>query len=415
MREFDETRDLMSFGGAPAVYHCHHFNLFLDQSIDDALGEDAGREVRFLAARSSARQLLASAFANEGRETPLERLQLAAQIFRGTGHGTLSFEAPRGVGSVEGRFLHYGFSWREKYGHRVRKLAPADAFAAGFSAAALELAYGLPALTLDVREKRCFALRDPACHFASGDTLADEPRAPIGPTDVATFSRERLAGAWRDDEITAITDGLRGFTASVNADDRGLLNAFGVYVTLHLSSYYNRISFDALESLHETRPALVPALEGLLRESGHVCGFYTFGGILLSPEWEALVAPVSSRPEDIVAFCIAIGRALGFGNWNVASYEPGKRLVVRAPSTYEAVYYRSRHGTAAEPREYLFQGAILAIAQLAERVNWTERPALTQEFYDALFSGESLPWQVEQTRSLIRGDDASEVVVTRAP
>ncbi len=412
MRVLDATRDLMFFSTAPAVYHCHHFNLFLDQSIDDALGDKQGREVRFLAARSATRQLLKAAFAN-GMNTPLERLQLAAKIFRETGHGTLDFRAPRGVGEVQGRFLHYGFSWREKYGHRVRKLAAADAFAAGFSAAALELAYDLSPLSLDVDETRCFALRDPTCHFVAGGDLPDEPREPIGSDDVKTYSRERLVGSWRESEISTIANGLRDFTGAASADQRGLLNAFGVYITLHLSSYYNRISFDALSTLHVEKPALVPAFEGLLRESGHVCVFNTFGGILLSPEWEALVAPLSNRPEDIVAYCMAIGRALGFGNWNVASYEPGRRLVVQAPSTYEAVYYRSRHGIAASPREYFFQGAILAIAQLAERVEWTERPGLTQDYYDALFSGESLPWQVEQTRSLIKGDQVSEVVVTR--
>ena len=26
------------FAHTPVVYHCHHFNLFLDQTIDDALG-----------------------------------------------------------------------------------------------------------------------------------------------------------------------------------------------------------------------------------------------------------------------------------------------------------------------------------------------------------------------------------------
>ncbi len=412
MREFDSTRDLMSFGDAPAVYHCHHFNLFLDQSIDDALGEENGREVRFLAARSATRQLLETAFERGKHETPLERLQIAAGLFRSMGHGTLTFEAPRGVGGVQGRFLHYGFAWREKYGHRVRKLAPADAFAAGFSAAALELAYQLPADTLDVREKRCFALKDPACQFSAGNKLVDDSRPPIGASDISTYTHARFEGSWRDDEISQITSGLRDFTGSVEADRRGLLDAFGVYVAMHLSSYYNRISFDALNTLKVKKPAVVPALEGLLRESGHVCVFNTFGGILMSPEWEALVGPLSSDPADIVAYCMAIGRALGFGNWNVAEYKPGSRLVVRAPSTYEAVYYRSRHGQTSEPREYFLQGAILAIAQLAERVRWSERPALTQEYYDALFSGDKLPWQIEQHHSLIAGDEFSEVVAT---
>ena len=47
--------DLMSLAGVPVIYHCHHFNLFLDQTIDDALGPVEGPKVRFEAAREAFR------------------------------------------------------------------------------------------------------------------------------------------------------------------------------------------------------------------------------------------------------------------------------------------------------------------------------------------------------------------------
>ncbi|MCS6902238.1 MAG: hypothetical protein RMJ98_21720, partial [Myxococcales bacterium] len=164
-------------------------------------------------------------------------------------------------------------------------------------------------------------------------------------------------------------------------------------------------------SIERRAPSFVPNVESLLQESGHVCVFNTFGGILLSPEWEAMVGAPGDDYTDIIIGCTAIARALGFGHWYVAEYEPKKRLVVRATSTYEAGYYRVRYGQAPVPREYFFQGAVLAFAQLAHRVAWSKKPALTQEFYDALFKGE-LPWTMEQTRSLQCGDPFSEVVVT---
>ena len=30
-------RDLYELSGIPVVYHCHHFNLFLDQVVDDGI------------------------------------------------------------------------------------------------------------------------------------------------------------------------------------------------------------------------------------------------------------------------------------------------------------------------------------------------------------------------------------------
>ena len=35
----------------PTVFHCHHFNLFWDQTIDDALGHELSCRIRTAAAR----------------------------------------------------------------------------------------------------------------------------------------------------------------------------------------------------------------------------------------------------------------------------------------------------------------------------------------------------------------------------
>ena len=47
LRAYIPDYDLMNYGGIPTVYHCHHFNLFLDQTIDDALGPGPGFTLRF--------------------------------------------------------------------------------------------------------------------------------------------------------------------------------------------------------------------------------------------------------------------------------------------------------------------------------------------------------------------------------
>ena len=413
LRTYLPEHDLMLFAGVPVVYHCHHFNLFLDQTIDDALGPKAGAELRFAAARDASHDFIAAVVAREGASTPVERLELAAKTFAAMGHGRLAFAADASGGAAHGDFLHYGFSWREKYGHTVRRRTPADAFAAGFSAAAVEVAYGLPRESMDAVEKECVALRAPRCELTLTPGDPATPRSPMGEAEYRAFVRPSFSGQ-SEEAVSAIAAGLRDFTAGVAGDERGLVQAFGVFVTMHLASYYNRVSFDALHHVEARAPKSLGVFEALLRESGHVCVFNTFGGILLSPEWESLVGPLTGDPRQIVEGCVAIGRALGFGHWTIGEFEPGRRLVLRTPSSYESAYYLARHGNATRASEYFFQGAALAVAQLAHRVDWKARPKLTQEYYDKLFHGGHEEWKPEQTQCIACGHERSEVVVTRS-
>ena len=413
LRRYLLEQDLMFLAGQPVVYHCHHFNLFLDQTIDDALGTEASFRLRMSAAREFSGHLLSAVCEHAGVSTPPERLTLAAHLFKLMGHGSLDFDADFTGGTAHGSHLHYGFSWLEKYGKQVRRRHPADGFAAGFAAAALEIAYDLGPGSLCGVEHECVALRSPQCRIEIAPDAIPETAAGAV---IGERESEGVVGAPEDglfeDLIHPIVLGLKEFTAGVQGDERGLVQAFGVFVTMHLCGYYNRISYDAVDYIEKSAPQSVGVLEELLRESGHVCVFNTFGGILLSPEWEGLVGTPTNDPAKIVAWCMAIGRALGMGHWTVAEFEPERRLVLRTSSSYESVYYRAREGLAPRAVEYLFQGAALATAQLVHRVDWEAKPQLTQEYYKRLFKG-GVPWRAEQTQSIVRGDPVSEVVVTK--
>lgn len=406
--------DLMALAGAPTVYHCHHFNLFLDQTVDDALGPKAGFELRFAAARDAAHDLLAELVAREGAVTPVERLDVAAKTFAAMGHGKLSFAADATGGAVHGDYLHYGFGWREKYGHAVRRRTPADGFGAGFAAAAVEVAYELPRESMLATERECIATRAPRCELDLTPGTPAQPRNPVRAGGVRENVRPSFGGQ-RESAIAGIAKGLRDFVGGVSGDERGIVQAFGVFVTMHLTGYYNRISFDTLHTIEQRAPKSVGVLEDLLRESGHVCVFNTFGGILRSPEWEGMVGPLSGDPAQIVEGSLAIGRALGFGHWTLEELEPGKRLVLRTPSSYESAYYLIRHGKATRASEYFFQGAALAIAELAHHVDWKARQPMTPELYHSLFRAGAAHWKAEQTRCIACGHELSEVEVTRQP
>jgi hypothetical protein len=411
-RQYIPDQELMFLAGEPMVYHCHHFNLFLDQTIDDALGAAEGTLLRTEAAAEFAHRLLTSLCSKMAADTPPERLQLCQELFRQLGQGTLEINADAEGGRAIGTHLHYSFAWQEKYGKKVKRHHAADAFAAGFAAASVEVAFGLPPGSMTAKEEQCFALRDKSCVFAlrrrippvmeGASVDAEVTKAIVGPPEDGIG----------EDVIQPIAQGLKDFTSAVAGDQRGLVQAFGVFVTMQLTGYYNRVSYDAVRRIEAKSPHSVEVLEELLRESGHVCVFNTFGGILLSPEWEGLVGPLTNNPLDILKWSIAIGRALGMGRWVIAEFEADRRFVVRTSSSYESVYYRARHGLADRPVEYLFQGAAIAMAQLAHRVKFTEKPALTPEYYQSLFKG-GVPWHAEQTRSIVCGDSCSEIVVTK--
>ncbi len=406
-----EPHDLTFMAGAPYLYHCHHYNLFHDQTVDDVLGEEAGQRVRFEAARAAYHGLLAPLSARLDKRTPAERIELAQELFRATGHGRMSLDITADGGTARGEYLHYGYTWSEKYGDAVRRLETADAVAAGFAAAATQVAFGLPDGSIGARERQCVARREPVCEFAlSRRTPGPGIAAPVTEED---FKRHLggSRGGQHEEQIGAIADALQGFVKGVGGDERGLVDAFGVFVTLHLANYYDQTAYEAVRHIEQAAPSSVGLCEALLREAGHVCVFNTFGGILASPEWEAVAYPLSGDPLEIIKGGAAIARGLGFGRWSVDEYVPGQRLVMCASSNYEAPFYLARYGRSDKPRCYFFQGAALAIMVLAHRVKWQEKPRLSQALYNELFRGAGLGFEVTANRCATRGDDCTEVVV----
>lgn len=404
--------DLTFHTTTPYVYHCHHYNLFHDQTIDDILGEEKGLELRVDSAHAAFRQLLHDACKEKGCRTPAERIELAQSLFAAMGQGRIVLDVSAEGGSARGTHVHYGFTWSEKYGSRVNRVDPADAVGAGFCAAATELAFDLPPGSMRATETACVAKRDPECVFEIRRDPHELPRT-VGRSDYEALL-SASEGGLHEERIASITSQLQQFLLGVSGDERGLVQAFGVFVTQHLSNYYNETAYAAVRAAERTMPSAVPMAEALLREAGHVCVFNTFGGILLSPEWEAVAGPLKNDPTEIVVGATAIARGLGFGRWSISELVPGERLVMDATSSYEAPHYRARFGPADKPRSYFLEGAALAMMVLAHRVDWDARPELTQAFYDNLFRGGGLGFQVHSTKCLARGDDRSRVVVERA-
>lgn len=404
-------RHLTHLAGLPTAYHCHHYNLFHDQTVLDAVGDISGQEICRAAAHRAFGHIIAAAQEWTGAATPAETLQLAASLFAWSGQGTLAFGGQGLIAS--GEWLHYSTAWMEKYGSKIVKRFPADNVAAGYAVAAHELAAGVRLGSLGVDESGCFALRQKQCGFTEGSATKLDSASAVNHDAVKGISgSRRVLTGLDEDRIETIANSLREFTLGIAGDEHGLIRGFGVIITLHSTEYYNETVYESVASVERLKPRVVGAVESLFGEGGHVCAFNTFGNILMSAEMESLAGPLTGKPEDTVSLCAAIARGLGFGRWAVVEHVPGERLVVQTSANYEAPYYLARYGKSDRPRCYFFANAARGMMQLASRIDWKSRPALTEELYHDLFK-KNLPWDMRETRCVAMGDEYCEAVVER--
>jgi len=417
IRKLHTGRDFASFGSAPYVLHCHHFNLWWDQCVSDIFADDPakGFRLRAEAARWAFKPIIEEACSAGAATTQLDKLQIAADIFSQMGHGIIRPAGQSGGGDATGEFLHYGFAWMLKYGERCRCEEKMDAVATGFLAAIHEVVFGEHAWA---EEKCCVAQRQEHCSFevsvGKDPGLSDDYRIGIGPVTASDY--ERLTPAMEcgknDEAIDAIAEGLRTFLAPLRGDDRGLISGFGILATMHSPSYYNRVCFDSIRHCERERPQLVSTAERLFREGGQACVYHTLGGVMRSPEWEALVGIPSGDPEETLTHAMAICRAFGFGRWVVHEFDPGKRFVMRSAANYETPGYIMAYGESDRPRGLFAQGAAQGLMMLAYGYDWANRPDITREGYLGLCKA-GVGWNVKQTKCPTMGDDTLEIVVTK--
>lgn len=211
-------------------------------------------------------------------------------------------------------------------------------------------------------------------------------------------------------EQRVITEAVAGLGFSGN--EEGLIPAFGLYLTKHPADYYNRISYGLLGAFARENPELEEDAIALLTEAGHVCAFHTFGGIMSSVEWDAVVMPMIQSLEDWVYGMVAVVNAFGWGHYEIKQLEPDTRLVVEAKFSYEASGHLESYGRAKSPRCFLASGGAAGLMNLVYHANIAKRPALTEDFYLEVF-GHRRSFRAKEMRCIAMGDEACEIVAER--
>ena len=417
------SQGLLSLGDQLVVHACHHHALFLDQTVSDALGGE-GWAVRRQAAFESAHALISSFCSDFGVTDPVERLELASELFTAMGHGRLTFEITAEGGAARGHALHHGASFVEKYATLLKNRRPVDAFTAGFISAAASLAYPSDWGTLEADETTCvaqLAARPPECIF----TLTRRPERPrfgavvtrglveqllLPSGDEGDAIRASLPPPLGPEADRASTD-LARLLHGAPVDHEGVTRVFGVRLALVPASYLGQITYDTVHLVEKRSPELFPLVGALVREAAQIGSFHLLGGILDSAQWKAEHGPLAAEPEARLDTLLGLTRALGWGAFQATEFVAGQTLVLGARATQETAYYAVRHGTTVRNRLFFQQGLALALMQLLHRVDFNAEEPIAKGVYDALFKS-GTRFHVEETRSTLSGDRVCEVVAT---
>lgn len=399
---------LLALSDQIVAYQSHHYALFLDQTVDDALGGE-GWAVRKQAAFEASHALLASVFASAGVDDPREMLGLAADTFAQMGQGRLSFDVRAEGGAAHATDLYCGLSFAEKYGAQQRSRHAVDALAAGYAAAAASLAFPSDWGRFDADESTCVARGEQRCSFVLGRiperlrfgtviARATVEATPVTlPTDII------------DEELTVVEQAISAVLDALEPNAQGLVRAFDVNLCLMPTSYTSQITFDTMHLIEKRSPELFGVFGSLVREAAQVGAFHLLGGVLASPDFREVVGPVASDPEERLSQLLGIAHALGWGAMHATSFSAGRSMVLRCPATHESIYYALRHGTTVRTRLPFLQGVASALMMLTDAIDFEDEQPIRFERYITLCR-EGAPIRVEETRSTVRGDSLCEVI-----
>ena len=262
--ELRQDQGSFLWGGEPLVFHCHHYNIALQQAIEECLPEGYARLLTDAATEVVTPQVAAVLACNPQLGSFTERLAAAAEISRRLGFGLLQLEGNEQGGTARMPRSHYSYGWRSKYSRRAE---PTCWFHSGFAAAAFAAAAGLPAGSFEAVETDCAAVHSDHCEFRI--RLCHPAR--LLPTSVGEGRPPRQAapplGLTGNIDAQAIIDAVRKLP--IEGNEEGLIPVFGVYLTRHYANYYNRVCYDFERQVSEQHPSLVEPVRLALIEAGH--------------------------------------------------------------------------------------------------------------------------------------------------
>ena len=382
--EFLKNRNAYVAAGEPMIFHCHHYNTFLQASIESAKDYIDVYPILINSAQEVAYHQFTNHFAGKNLSVD-EKKAIAQEWHQYCGYGTLDLsEVSENGGKVSSPWNHYVEGWLSKFGKRNENQTGVAYFSAGFAAGALDAIYDKPVGTFCVEQTSCKTKGAATNEFAvsfKNKTLEASP----GEGKFQTFDFGNVDG--NPVNYKGIRDALTGMEIAGNED--GAISAFGVMLTRMFGNYYALISYRYLKEMtKEIGEMGTEMAEELLTEAGHVCAFNTFGGIMESNEWNGLIKPMLRDRNDWVHGIVACLNALGWGKLEIAELVPNEKLVLRVYSGYENNCHQAKYGDSDRPKALFKIGATAGIMNLIYHGDILSTPELNETYYDKIFKTE---------------------------
>lgn len=348
--QFDWKNHRRIIGGKEVIVHCHHYNSRLQHTIESATAVDGKTIIRTSAEQVFSEHVTLSTDPGSDATTKWQR---ARDLYAHLGFGDLDMTRV-GDGLVEATSSHFVEGWNAGFPGRAE---PVCTMTEGFLAGAM---HAITGESVQFRETACRIAGHPRCRFE----LSREPREPVQPIAKRplSFVNKATTGFPRPGNIDAdkIVRALVGMP--IHGDHTGLIPAFGVYLANTPADFYNLVCIRFVEEM--TKHSLAKNAIRLLVSDAETCAMNTFRGIMSSPEWDGLVAPMIQNQDDALYGVVAVSNALGWGNWYATTLESGSRLQIESINGYEAFGFRELRGTSQAPHCYMLRGVAAGIMAL---------------------------------------------------
>lgn len=402
---FDTQYNTYIAAGEPLIFHCHHYNTFLQATLEDTKDYIDIYPILIESAQEIVYAQMNQFFSENQIAEIEERKQIAEDFFMFCGYGKFSLEnVSVDGGKVISESDHYSYGWKSKFGLRAENEPMVSFFTRGFLAGATEAIFNLALGSMECKQLSCYTKNDSFVSFEltkniNSKKLSNSPKQ--GTTQNHTLNNPNNTSV----NYLGIREALTNMPIEGTPSSKGIIDAFGVLLTRMYSNYYCQTSYRMLKKLEETMGSdgLMLA-DQLLTEAGHVCAFNTFGGIMQSAEWNGLIKPMCQTREDWVHGIVAVVNAFGWGFWEILELEPAKKLVVKVTNGYEANSYLQTLGKSSIPISFLAKGGTKGIMNLIYNGDITTQPSLTDEYYSEICNSPKA-FSVRQTKCRAMGDD----------
>lgn len=392
------------------VAHCNHYNCFLQKvlrskaslNMDEVLVDTAAMLffVTFVRAFDTDWSLR-------------ERLSYAQSYLRARGYGN-----PTVVDAADGEMItatasHHSSGYKAKFGVQDE---PQDFFLTGAIQGALMAAFGCD---VEVTQQDCIAMDDDQNTWTFTRYGGRQQRIDdyLRTAKQLQKGRASIEPAPKPDELPAppVTS-VVGNMQLIGDPEDGLIPAFNVYLTFIPSLYYNICSQVFLKRIQRNDMSSGLGTR-LLKEAGHVCGFYTLGNILLSSEYELLrKAHFGAGADELDSMTTLFGvvNAFGWGYWTLDELSDDT-LRFSVHNSYEAYNYREYFDAAEIPVCHLHTGGGEAIMNALRYGDILHFPGpIDRSYVDDVFQTSDGFHASEESCFAVKGNRQScRVTVTR--